>query len=921
MEIYDFLPTYPDANALSPDLFNEMIFRKKEFYELKLDRNTVSRGNYPNKLLDHQEIIARFLSNHTIYDELLMVAAMGTGKTISSLGVCERIISDPETSIRKVLILVKNGLLARQFQNELVAITEEKYLPPPEDLTDMEPRRALLLQRNRIRARVREYYTITTHEAFSNLIEKTSVENIKNLYSNHIIIVDEAHNLVGTEMYPSYFRFLHNLVNRKIILMTGTPMRNDIPEFASLMNLILPLSKQFPVGSDFYKKYTVGEGENLRFTQFAETEIHEMIIGRVSYLLSSGSMAKKQYIGVPIAPVKYFNLVGSRMSRFQSAVYQTVFDNEEEGLKDNSQQASLFVFPDGSIGSAGFHKYIQKSTHNATNEFRKLKGRDEKETISNIAQCSAKYGSILREIMNEVGSKQPLKCFIYCESIQQGGAIVLGECLRLLGFSRIYGKLERGAPKRLRFSILSEQVQKVNVEEVIQSFNSPENANGELLQVLIGGKMMREGINLKNITQIHVATPQWNFSTIDQAIARGVRAFSHSDPNAVVDIFLHTALPSDSMGIDLYMYHTSELKDIAIKRLERIIQQGAFDCALNYERNKNEMGRDGSRECYYSSCLYTCSGMDFPYVRTDLDYSSYNVWFSFTERQEIQKQLISFFQRRRSVFLEQILSELKSHHPYLILDTLDQLITNQTVINRVENEFGDVEEYYLTHDHNVYFLSRFAQLTQPASNGGYTEIRTVEQELPTVVSDIVSDQVIEAVAQFDDLPLSERLRRLDEFPRHIQEMFIEASVLADEMADETKPLVRAVLEKYRDSIKRNSEGVYSFYSLPNVRFLPRGETEWRDIEYSDVSGAFIDSFIKNNPFGYYASLQNGVMRIITLSGEEDEKKRGKVCSSFEVKDLVSFVEMFGASPAGTKKKEICRQLEGLFDGAGLLYRL
>ena len=52
---------------------------------------------------------------------------------------------------------------------------------------------------------------------------------------------------------------------------------------------------------------------------------------------------------------------------------------------------------------------------------------------------------------------------------------------------------------------------------------------GEYIKVIIGSEKMSEGITLKNIQNIHILSPGWNFSEIDQAIARGYRLFSHNN--------------------------------------------------------------------------------------------------------------------------------------------------------------------------------------------------------------------------------------------------------------------------------------------------------------------------------------------------------------------------------------------------------
>ena len=80
-----------------------------------------------------------------------------------------------------------------------------------------------------------------------------------------------------------------------------------------------------------------------------------------------------------------------------------------------------------------------------------------------------------------------------------------------------------------------------------------------------------EGISLTNVQIIHVLTPWWNFSAIDQAISRGIRATSHDelldkDPyfqnNPNVNIYLHASIykkHDEINSIDLVSYDSGFL--------------------------------------------------------------------------------------------------------------------------------------------------------------------------------------------------------------------------------------------------------------------------------------------------------------------------------------------------------------------------
>ncbi len=62
--------------------------------------------------------------------------------------------------------------------------------------------------------------------------------------------------------------------------------------------------------------------------------------------------------------------------------------------------------------------------------------------------------------------------------------------------------------------------------------------------MLFGTQTVMEGVDFKNVNQIHILDPWWNDSRLQQVIARGIRLCSHKDlpPNRrVVNVFIHLA--------------------------------------------------------------------------------------------------------------------------------------------------------------------------------------------------------------------------------------------------------------------------------------------------------------------------------------------------------------------------------------------
>jgi Helicase conserved C-terminal domain len=77
------------------------------------------------------------------------------------------------------------------------------------------------------------------------------------------------------------------------------------------------------------------------------------------------------------------------------------------------------------------------------------------------------------------------------------------------------------------------------------------NKNGEIVKVILITKAAAEGLDFKNIRQVHIMDPWYNMNRIEQIIGRGVRNLSHcqlpfEDRN--VEIYLHATKPRTNTG-------------------------------------------------------------------------------------------------------------------------------------------------------------------------------------------------------------------------------------------------------------------------------------------------------------------------------------------------------------------------------------
>lgn len=116
-----------------------------------------------------------------------------------------------------------------------------------------------------------------------------------------------------------------------------------------------------------------------------------------------------------------------------------------------------------------------------------------------------------------------------------------------------------------------------------------DNSRGEHVKVILISKAAAEGLDFKNIRQVHVIDPWYNMNRIEQIIGRAVRFRSHvSLPfrERNVEIYLHSCHDSERETADMYMYRLAETKAVQIGEITRILKEVSVDCHLNIAQSE-----------------------------------------------------------------------------------------------------------------------------------------------------------------------------------------------------------------------------------------------------------------------------------------------------------------------------------------------
>jgi len=251
-----------------------------------------------------------------------------------------------------------------------------------------------------------------------------------------------------------------------------------------------------------------------------------------------------------------------------------------------------------------------------------------------------------------------------------------------------------------------------NYLDVNYTTNS-DNVNGEKVKVILISKAAAEGLDFKNIRQIHILEPWYNMNRIEQIIGRGVRNQSHCKlpfEERNVEIYLHGSYTdNDEEAADLYVYRMAEKKALQIGRVTRLLKETAVDCILNIgqtnftEKNMMELVENQNIQIrlasgktvnyrigdkpytdvcdYMENCEFQCSTKRDRIEEEDIVKDTYNTDFVKTNSSSLMKRIRDLF-RERSIYhranLVQELNLIKKYPPEQIYYALTQFIDNKS---------------------------------------------------------------------------------------------------------------------------------------------------------------------------------------------------------------------------------------------------
>ena len=430
----------------------------------------------------------------------IMADEMGLGKTLQCITLMWTLLkqsSEPGKSVIQKCVIACPSSLVRNWANELVKWLGKDALTP--FAIDGKASKAELMTQLRQwsvasgRAVVRPVL-IVSYETL-----RLNVDELKNTPIG-LLLCDEGHRLKNGESQT--FEALNGLnVSRRVIL-SGTPIQNDLSEYFSLLNFANPnllgtrneFRKQYELpilrGRDAAGSDTDRQKGDERLRELLEL-VNKFIIRRTNDILS-------KYL-----PVKYEHVVFCGLAPFQLDLYNFFIQSPDiksllrgKGsqplkaigmLKKLCNHPDLLSLPDDLPGSEDFfpEDYVPKDSRG--------RDRDVKTWYSGKMQVLDRMLARIRADTNDKivlisNYTQTLDIFDkLCRSRNYG-------CLRLDGTMNV--------SKR---------------QKLVDKFNDPE---GEEFIFLLSSKAGGCGLNLIGANRLVLFDPDWNPAADQQALAR-----------------------------------------------------------------------------------------------------------------------------------------------------------------------------------------------------------------------------------------------------------------------------------------------------------------------------------------------------------------------------------------------------------------
>lgn len=601
-----------------------------------------------------------------------------------------------------------------------------------------------------------------------NKYKKIVKTKLNEKFGNSLYIIDEAHNIringsEGTKKIAKYIQLLtSNVKKNKILLLTGTPMYNDSREIIFLLNILrsndglsgIKSSEVFDKNGNLLvdnKGQEIGKRNLLikanSYVSFVRgenpyifpTKVYPSDYDSPSSILNF-EYPEKQYNGVVVNKgIQFLDVYVSKMSEFQKQGYEyftrkirklsvdqeNIQDRNEENVASGYKEFQDAIYSlnisypgnkDGEFlnGKNGLMSIVSKDQNS---KYKYINKDNDIFDYEKIGQYSAKIKEILDMIIDSIGT-----VLIYSQ-YKDSGLIPIALALEELGMSRTNsndnlflssGKKTKESKYKGKYSMITgDPIYSKNNSSEIKIINKEGNKDGDLCKVVLITQAGSEGIDFKNLRQVHILEPWYNLNRMDQIVGRAIRNCSHKSlPLAKrnCQIFMHGSyVDKNEEMIDMMLYRRCEEKAEKIGMVQKVLKSVSVDCIIHENQKKFSVLKDKLGEIEISTKQQKISKMalkDKPFslvcdYQENCDYQCKNKISSETDKEDktsysyphtvknqIIEQIKKLFLKKHVYSFEELLDffEINRESPEKIYSALTYLVNNKS--ETISDKFG-----------------------------------------------------------------------------------------------------------------------------------------------------------------------------------------------------------------------------------------
>lgn len=761
-----------------PD-FSTQLSKKAEIFHQKniFDEKNLQDSCLPQEfeLGKHQEFLRNFMNGKTPYHGVLVFHGVGVGKTCSAITISQSFRDIYQSKEKRIICLVSENIKPgwmKQIHDPSKGENQCTGTSFQVESDETNLGETQIQREKKTKKMIKKYYDFMGYGKFANTVETLlrpfqdlperekkhkEKELIQLVYSDRLLIIDEAHNLrdenetMGRKVLEMIDKVVQYSKNMRLVLLTATPLFNKPSEITWLLNLLLKNDNRPTI-----KPKEVFQGGKL--TEQGKQILQDASRGYVSYLRGENPVSfpirlypdsdkdklcadpqkspdkypQKDMFQIDIPEYRRFlKLYQTKLGSLQSHVYENFMETlSPESLVNPMErrkgiQMLNMVYPLPGIlptkrgdapnyegiqvnqmyGDKGLSNVMKSSLQGGKRVYRYqtkyLKELGEFPPCfdtSQIKRFSGKINAILDKVKQSTGI-----VFIYSEYLSSG-LIPLALALEHMGYGKYgsqnlwdQGTLQRPQPidsrgkpcseaKQAKYILLSGTKDlSPNNREEIKQLVSDSNLYGDKIKIVLGNVVASEGLDFKNIREVHILEPWFHLFRLEQIIGRAIRRCSHMnlpEEERNVTVYHHSASLKKKETLDTNTYRLAEQKAITIGEIETILKKTAIDCFLNQGSNqikstdvnpRNLITSQGtqmenydvsdkafSKICsFQDTCEYSCETTESISLK-DVHYDTFSVHNSTRMIEQIQK----------------IIQELYLVDNYYTLDEIVQTVTD-----------------------------------------------------------------------------------------------------------------------------------------------------------------------------------------------------------------------------------------------------